>query len=47
MTELRKQQGFILAHEDDRVVKVAGLRSAGAIRVGSIPTPRNGLVAHQ
>jgi len=31
--------------EDDRVVKVAGLRSAGAIRVGSIPTSRNGLVA--
>ena len=24
---------------DDRVVKVAGLRSAGEIRVGSIPTP--------
>ena len=27
-------------NEDDRVVKVAGLRSAGEIRVGSIPTPR-------
>ena len=27
-------------HEDGRVVKAAGLRSAVAIRVGSIPTPR-------
>jgi len=26
------------------VVKAAGLRSAGAIRVGSIPTPRKQLV---
>ncbi len=26
---------------DDRVVKVAGLRSAGEIRVGSNPTPCN------
>jgi hypothetical protein len=27
--------------EDVRVVKESGLRSAGAIRVGSNPTPRN------
>jgi hypothetical protein len=43
MTELFDSLGCILVsqNEDDRVVKVAGLRSAGAIRVGSIPTPRN------
>ena len=33
----------VRSNRDGRVVKAAGLRSAGAIRVGSIPTPCKGL----
>ena len=49
LCKYKKRYGYVLhtdsaecaISEDVRVVKESGLRSAGAIRVGSNPTPRN------